>query len=164
MAPEVFIADQGYSEKADIFSAAVCMVSLRERVLYRHPTGPNPLYHLDDFSRPAFRDGSLNPFSRVSFIFCFFFFTLVRGPRRSLSLKLSDARVYVFSAAVCMVSLIFFFFFTLLSGPRRALGLKLSDTRVYAPQIQARLVTRAFCARLGCAPCPVRGSLLSDTM
>jgi len=42
----------------------------------------------------------------------FFFFTLVTGPRRSLSLKLSD---------------------------RRSLSLKMSDTRVYEPQIRARL-------------------------
>ena len=32
----------------------------RERVLYLQPTGPNPLHHSDDFSRPALRHGSLN--------------------------------------------------------------------------------------------------------
>ena len=29
----------------------------RERVLHRQPTGPNPLNHRDDLSRPALRDG-----------------------------------------------------------------------------------------------------------
>ena len=33
----------------------------RERVLYWYPTGPNPLNHLDDFSRPALLHWSLNP-------------------------------------------------------------------------------------------------------
>ena len=32
----------------------------RERVHYGQPTGPNPLNHRDDFSRPALRDGRLN--------------------------------------------------------------------------------------------------------
>jgi len=32
--------------------------------------------------------------ARVGRLFFFFFFTLVTGPRRSLSLKLSDTRVY----------------------------------------------------------------------
>ena len=31
----------------------------RESVLYWPPAGPNPRYHLDDFSRPALRHGSL---------------------------------------------------------------------------------------------------------
>ena len=31
-----------------------------ERVSYRQPTGPNPLNHRDEFSRPALRHGSLN--------------------------------------------------------------------------------------------------------
>ena len=33
-----------------------------ERVLYCQPTGPYPLNHRDDFSRPALRHGSLNFF------------------------------------------------------------------------------------------------------
>ena len=33
---------------------------VRERVPYWQPTGPNPLNHRDDFSRPALRHGSLN--------------------------------------------------------------------------------------------------------
>ena len=39
----------------------------RERVLYRHPTGPNPLNHRDDFSRPALRHGSLNSFFKAAY-------------------------------------------------------------------------------------------------
>jgi len=31
-----------------------------ERLLYSQPNGPNPLNHLDDFSGPALRHGSLN--------------------------------------------------------------------------------------------------------
>ena len=34
------------------------------------------------------------PLTPRHFFFCFFFFTLVTGPRRSLNLKLSDTRVY----------------------------------------------------------------------
>ena len=32
----------------------------RERILDWQPTGPNPLYHRDDFSGPALRHGNLN--------------------------------------------------------------------------------------------------------
>ena len=39
----------------------------RKRLLYRQPTGPNPLHHRDDFSRPALRHGSLNIPFRVDF-------------------------------------------------------------------------------------------------
>jgi len=37
-----------------------CTPNSKERVLYCQPTGPNPLHHRDDFSRPALRHGSLN--------------------------------------------------------------------------------------------------------
>jgi len=40
----------------------------RERVLYWHPTGPNPLHHRDDFSRPALRHGSLNSLFQVAYL------------------------------------------------------------------------------------------------
>ena len=43
-----------------IFTAAIAQAPCRERVLYCQPTGPNPLNHRDDFSRPALRHGSLN--------------------------------------------------------------------------------------------------------
>ena len=39
-------------------NAACCLQ--RERVLDWQPTGPNPLDHRDDYSRPALRHGSLN--------------------------------------------------------------------------------------------------------
>ena len=32
----------------------------RERLIYSQPTGPDPLNHYDDLSRPALRHGSLN--------------------------------------------------------------------------------------------------------
>ena len=38
----------------------------RETVLYRQSTGPNPLYYVDDFSRPALRHGSWNFFFKVA--------------------------------------------------------------------------------------------------
>ena len=38
----------------------------RERVLHSQPTGPNPLHHLDDFSRPALRYGIFNSLFRVA--------------------------------------------------------------------------------------------------
>jgi len=38
----------------------------RERDLYSQPTGPNPLNHRDDFSRPASRHGSLNSLFQVA--------------------------------------------------------------------------------------------------
>ena len=38
----------------------------RERDLYCQPTGPNPPYHLDNFSRPALRLGSLNSLFHVT--------------------------------------------------------------------------------------------------
>ena len=38
----------------------------RERVLYGQPTGPNPLNHRDDFSRPALRHGSLHSLFHVA--------------------------------------------------------------------------------------------------
>ena len=79
-----------------------------------------------------------------------FFFTLVTGPRRSLSLKLSDARVCEPEIRVSLVTTArgtplptgirpqspFFFFFTFVAGPSRSLSLKLSDTIVYEPHIQ----------------------------
>ena len=34
--------------------------SQRERVVYGQPTGPNPLNHQDEFSRPALRHGGFN--------------------------------------------------------------------------------------------------------
>jgi len=39
-------------------------ITNRERVLYCQPTGPSPPHHLDDFSRPAMRHGSLNSLFR----------------------------------------------------------------------------------------------------
>ena len=44
-------------------------VKSRERVidfLYWQPTGPNPLDHRDDFSRPALRHGSSNSLFQVA--------------------------------------------------------------------------------------------------
>jgi len=38
-----------------------------ERILYWQPTGPNPLDHRDDFSRPALRHGRLNSLFMVAF-------------------------------------------------------------------------------------------------
>ena len=87
-----------------------------------------------------------------------FFFTLVTGPRRSLSLKLSDTKVYApqirggtgaFSRGKLekrTLRMELAFFFTLATGLRRSLSLKLSDTTVYKPQLRARLGTTAhFC-------------------
>jgi len=98
----------------------------------------------------------------------FFFFTLVTGPRRSLSLKLSDTQVYAPLIRALLGNHnttiqgggeqrlrredhdyrealhprqggLLHFFFTLVTGPIRSLSLNLSDTRVYEPQIRARL-------------------------
>ena len=38
----------------------------RKRVIYGHPTGPNTLYHLDDFSGPALRHGRLSSLLHVT--------------------------------------------------------------------------------------------------
>ena len=100
----------------------------------------------------------------------FFFFTLVTGPRRSLSLKMSDKRVYEpqirarlgttahFCAVVVKDERLAAFFAMLDPRARRSLAtwmsrwaclllsllhssLELSDTKVYAPEIRARLGT-----------------------
>jgi len=62
--------------------------------LYRHPT-PLPPTHLHlkhERRRITLTCFCLPP--QVLFFYFFFFFTLVTGPRRPLSRKLSDTRVY----------------------------------------------------------------------
>ena len=53
--------------------------SSKERVLYLQLTGPDPLYHRDDLSRPALRHRNLNSHFPGSLIFTFL--TLQTGPR-----------------------------------------------------------------------------------
>ena len=103
-----------------------------------------------------------------------FFFTLATGPRRSLSLKLSDTRVYepqirarllrpvdIWSRHLQAWELArrrgtraprrferIFFFFTLVTGSRRSLSLKMSDTRVYEPQIRSGKALPDYVSRI----------------
>jgi len=56
------------------------------------------------------------------------FVTLGAGRRRSLSLQMSDTRVYEPHKSGGGV----------VTGPRRSLSLKLSDARVYEPQIPGK--------------------------
>ena len=47
-------------------SPAKFTFSNRERVLYWQPTGPNPLNHRDEFSRPVLRHGTLDSLLQVA--------------------------------------------------------------------------------------------------
>ena len=71
-----------------------CLQGGPARPLQVHPRGPprRPFSRRRTTPPPA----RLSPLSsaRVLKPLCFFFFTLVTGPRRSLSLQLSDTRVY----------------------------------------------------------------------